>query len=95
MFTWLYRIILSILGIVMVSLAVTFLVIWNQTRRELSQFEAEYEETQWELSALREEREEKEAYLKAFLNDREFVERVVRERLGYVAPGETLFRFED
>lgn len=95
MLTWFYRIVLGFLVIVMVTLAVTFLAVWNQSRRELSQFEAEYEESRMELSELREEREEKEAYLKAFLNDREFVERVVRERLGYVAPGETLFRFEE
>ena len=47
------------------------------------------------LSELRKEREAKEAYLRAFINDPDFVERVIRDRMGYVAPGEVVFRFQN
>lgn len=49
---------------------------------------------QAQLATVRAERESKEAYLRQFLDDRAFVERVVRERLGYVGPGEVIIRFE-
>jgi cell division protein FtsB len=34
-------------------------------------------------------------YLARLLEDPEFLERVVRERLGYARPDELLFRFSD
>ncbi|MFO7725141.1 MAG: septum formation initiator family protein [Oceanipulchritudo sp.] len=70
-------------------------IVWTQTRRELQHFEAKRLEAETELDKLREERELKEAYLRSFLGEPEFVERVIRERMGYVAPDEVVFRFEN
>ena len=38
---------------------------------------------------------QKEAYMARLIDDPEFLERVVRERLGYARPDELLFRFAD
>lgn len=80
---------LLLLAGVMVGLG----LVWSQTWREYKAFAQRHAEAENRLAEVREHREEKEAYLRAFLNDPEFVERVVRERLGYVRPDETVFRF--
>lgn len=95
MLRWLSRILLVILIVILSGVTTGLVLVWTQTRREYTAFEARRVESEARLSALREEREEKEAYLRAFLNDPEFVERVIRERMGYVAPGEIVFRFEN
>ena len=43
----------------------------------------------------RKEFAQKEAYMTRLIDDPEFLERVVRERLGYARPDELLFRFSD
>lgn len=90
-----YRLILSTLILVLIGLSTYLFMELMSTRREYQAFKERHMEAQHRLQVLREERDQREAYLRAFLNDPEFVERVVRERLGYVQPGEILFRFED
>lgn len=90
-----YRILLSTLILVLIGLSAYLFMELMSTRREYQAFKERHVEAQQRLQVLREERDQREAYLRAFLNDPEFVERVVRERLGYVQPGEVLFRFED
>jgi cell division protein FtsB len=89
------RILLVCLLVVLSVVSTGLFIMWTQTRREHAHMEQVKLEAEARLQALREEREVKEAYLRAFLSDPEFVERVIRERLGYVGPGETVFRFEN
>ena len=95
MLHWASRILLILLIVVLSGVTTGLVLVWSQTRREYVAFEQRLEETSAHLASLRAEREAKEAYLRAFLNDPEFVERVVRERLGYVGPGEIIFRFDN
>jgi cell division protein FtsB len=87
------RLLRLFLLLLLVAVMVGLGLVWSQTWREYETFGERHAEVEQRLAELREHREEKEAYLRAFLNDPEFVERVVRERLGYVRPDETVFRF--
>ena len=95
MLRWASRILLILLIVILSGVTTGLILVWSQTRRELVAFEDKRVQTEEHLTRLRKEREIKEAYLRAFLNDPEFVERVIRDRMGYVAPGEIVFRFED
>ncbi len=66
-----------------------------QTYREYKHFKARETRIETKLTQARKEFEQKEAYLAQMLEDPEFLERVVRERLGYARPDELLFRFND
>ena len=95
MLRWASRILLILLIVILSGVTTGLVLVWAQTRREYVAFDSRRAEVETRLTALREEREAKEAYLRAFLSDPAFVERVIRERMGYVAPGEILFRFEN
>jgi cell division protein FtsB len=81
--------------LILTSVLTGLVLVWMQTRREYAHFEERRSEAAERLAELRRERESKEAYLRAFLGDPDFVERVIRERMGYVEPGEIVFRFEN
>lgn len=95
MLHWVSRILLILLIIVLSAVTTGLFLVWTQTRREFANFEAKRLAAEERLTRLREEREDKEAYLRAFLSEPEFVERVIRERMGYIEPGEIVFRFEN
>ena len=95
MLRWASRILLIGLIVILTAVTTGLGLVWNQTRREYEAFELRMQEARQRLTSLREEREAKEDYLRAFLSDPEFVERVIRERMGYAAPGEMVFRFEN
>ena len=86
-----------ITGMLLLALAVVVTIIatsFLQTHREYRAFRDREQQAQVKLEALRGERDRKEEYLRLMLGDKEFLERVVRERLGYVRAEETVFRFE-
>jgi cell division protein FtsB len=95
MLRWASRILLILLIVILSGVTTGLVLVWTQTRREYANFEERRLEAEARLATLREEREAKEAYLRAFLSDPRFVERVIRERMGYVEPGEIVFRFEN
>jgi cell division protein DivIC len=95
MLRWASRILLILLLLILTSVTTGLVLVWTQTRREYAHFEARRAESTPRLATLRAERESKEAYLRAFLSEPDFVERVIRERMGYVGPGEIVFRFEN
>ena len=95
MLRWASRILLILLIVVLSGVTTGLVLVWTQTRRELVAFEDRHAQTEQHLTELRREREAKEAYLRAFLNEPEFVERVIRDRMGYVEPGEVIFRFDN
>ncbi|HAV14330.1 MAG TPA: hypothetical protein DCX06_12680 [Opitutae bacterium] len=87
-------IVLMLLGMLMV-LVIFFSSLILQTYREYKNFRAREVRIEAKLTQARKEFEQKEAYLARLLEDPEFLERVVRERLGYSRPDELLFRFSD
>lgn len=95
MLRWASRILLILLVVILSGVTTALILVWTQTRREYANFEERRAEAEARLTILREEREAKEAYLRAFLSEPEFVERVIRERMGYIGPGEIVFRFEN
>ncbi len=66
-----------------------------QTYREYENFRVREFRMKAKLTQAQKEFEQKEMYLARLLEDPEFLERVVRERLGYTRPDELLFRFSD
>jgi len=95
MLRWFSRFLLVALLIILSVVTTALFLVWSQTRREYAAFEARRVEAEAQLAALRAERQHKEDYLRTFLSEPEFAERVIRERMGYVAPGEVVFRFEN
>ena len=66
-----------------------------KTHREYQNFKARENRIEAKLIQARKEFLQKEAYMARLIDDPEFLERVVRERLGYARPDELLFRFSD
>ena len=95
MLRWASRILLILLVVILSAVTTGLILVWSQTRREYLAFEDHRIQVETQLASMRQERAAKEAYLRAFLNDPEFVERVIRDRLGYVGPDEIVFRFEN
>ncbi|MGC6424496.1 MAG: FtsB family cell division protein [Lentimonas sp.] len=87
-------IVLMLVGMLII-LIVFFSGLILQTFREYKNFRAREVRIEAKLTQARKEFEQKEAYLARLLEDPEFLERVVRERLGYSRPDELLFRFSD
>jgi len=85
---------LMMLGVLLV-LIIFFSSLIVQNYREYKNFRARELRIEVKLTQARKEFQEKEAYLGQLLEDPEFLERVVRERLGYARPDELLFRFSD
>ncbi len=81
----------GVLCLVVFSLVMVLLQTW----REYDHFkEREYQYEQ-RLLKTQTEFQSKEEYFNRILNDPEFLERIVREKLGYTRPDEMIFRFED
>lgn len=95
MLRWASRILLVLLIVVLSAVTTGLVLVYMQTRREFVAFEERRQEMELRLAELKAEREAKEKYLRAFISEPEFVERVIRERMGYVEPGEIVFRFQN
>lgn len=63
-----------------------------QTRKQLAVLEARQQEQQAKVDQLMTDLEAKTEYLE-LLDDPVFLERIVRERLGYTNPDEWIYRF--
>lgn len=86
--------VLMLMGMLCV-LVVFFGSLVLKTHREYKNFKQRENRIEAKLIQARKEFVQKEAYLSRLLDDSEFLERVVRERLGYARPDELLFRFSD
>jgi cell division protein DivIC len=78
-----------------VAAGVFFSVLFGQTYREytnIKSLEAYYEQRLAEMEA---ELKEKEEMLYLLRHDPSFIERTIRQLLGYAKPGELVFRFEE
>ncbi len=89
------RVILLMMLGVLLALIVFFSSLMIQTYREYKNFRVRELRIEAKLTQARKEFVQKEMYLARLLEDPEFLERVVRERLGYARPDELLFRFSD
>jgi len=72
-----------------------FVGLLMKTHREFRNFQNRENRIEAKFIQARKEFAQKEAYLSRLSEDPEFLERVVRERLGYARPDELLFRFSD
>lgn len=78
-----------------VAAGIFFSVLFGKTYREYTNIktrEAHYEER---LAKMELKLKEKEEMLHRLRHDPVFVERVIRQRLGYAKAGELVFRFEE
>ncbi len=89
------RILLLVMLGVLLILIVFFSSFMVQTYREYKHFKNRQSRIEAKFTQARKEFEQKEVYLARLLEDPEFLERVVRERLGYARPDEVIFRFND
>lgn len=87
--------VLGLLILVLIAVTASFATVWLQTFREFRHLESREAKLKAEFVALQRERTRKEAYLRLVLEDPAFLERVVREKLGYVRPDETIYLFDD
>lgn len=71
-----------------------FLESWNDSQRQLAALEKRKTELQKEEQLVNARKRNNDEYLKRIRNDREFFMNEVRQRLGYVAPGEFVIRGE-
>ncbi len=89
------KIVLSLFGIVLVMAILSFGVLFLQSYRELEQFQSRESALEERLSLIREQITQREKYLDLVLHEPNFLERVVRQKLGYARPDDTIYRFED
>jgi|GEM_PF-2303392 len=64
-----------------------------QTRNQLQVLEARQQDQQAKVDQLSEDLEAKSEYIEKLLSDPVFLEKIVRERLGYANPEEWIYRF--
>ncbi len=88
------RFIVLLLTVALCVVAVSLTTVFLQTYREYQTFKAREAEYAAELVQVRREFEVKEEYLRLVLQDPDFLERVVREKLGYIHPEEMIFHFD-
>jgi len=92
---WLSKFVIGFLALVLLAVMVSFSTVLLQTYREYTHFQGVENTARVRLQELRTEQERKEEYLRLVLADSAFLERVVREKLGYVRPNETIFIFDN
>jgi len=71
-----------------------FTVLLGKTYREYANVKVREVEIEEIVSRKEAQLKEKEEMLYRLRHDQEFIERVIRQRLGYAKPGELVFRFE-
>jgi|TARA_B110000438_G_scaffold138960_1_gene134259 cell division protein FtsB len=83
------------LFLVFIAVSISFATVLLQTYREYRYMQSREDDMRVELDALRLNQERQEVYLRRMLEDPAFLERIVREKLGYVEADETIFLFEE
>jgi len=88
------QIILGLLGALLALVVLSFSILFLQSYREYEYFKLKELELEKRLGQLKEEISQRERYLDLVLHEPDFLERVVRQKLGYARPDETIYRFE-
>lgn len=73
----------------------SFFVLFGQTYREYTNIQSREIQYQRKLTEMEAQLKEKEETIRRLRNDPAFVERMIRQRLGYAKPDELVFRFEN
>lgn len=89
-----YRVALGLLGAVFLAVCIGLLAVLSQSWREYHGFKEREAKHSTRLAELQAEKAGREAYLRKLLEDPAFLDRVVRERLGYSREDEIIFKFE-
>lgn len=89
------RIIVTLYLALFLGVAVTSGVFFWQAQQEYSRLKAIEAESKRKLVAAELRLREQEKILDRLRTDPEYVEKVIRQRLGYAKPGEYIFRFKD
>jgi cell division protein DivIC len=89
------RLILFLYGVVLTGLIGWAGAVFFETRAEYNQLKQTEAEIRRRLAEARTRLAEQEKILERLKNDPDYVEKVIRRRLHYVKPGETIFWFED
>lgn len=95
MTSFLGKCILGLLGLILIAAVASFSTVLLQTYREYRHIATREQAILTEVRELQEQQAYRERYLRLMLEDPEFLERVVREKLGYVRPDETVYIFEN
>ncbi|MDX2110758.1 MAG: hypothetical protein SFY80_11005 [Verrucomicrobiota bacterium] len=82
------------LTLLLVVISGSLAMVFMQTFREYKAFKVREAEYSSRLDQSRLELSKKEEYLRLILTDGDFLERVVRQKLGYARPDEKIFLFE-
>lgn len=89
------RILVFLLTLLLLTISISLVAVFLQTYREYQAFKVRESEYVARLEQTRKDLSAKEEYLRLILTDSRFLERVVREKLGYARPDETIFHFEE
>ena len=91
----LQKFILSACSCLLAAVVVAFGIVLHQTYQEYRIFQKREMTYDAQLAQLQSDIAAKEEYLDKIQQDPVFLERVVRERLGYARPGDLLYRFPE
>jgi cell division protein DivIC len=89
------RLILFLYGVVLAGLVVWAGAVFFETRAEYNQLKETEADIRRRLAEAKARLAEQEKILERLKNDPDYVEKVIRRRLHYVKPGETIFWFPD
>ena len=81
--------------LVFAGLGFFFFLILSQNHREMESLRAREAQLERLVEMREKELARKSEYARRLREDPDFLERVIREQLGYIRPGEFLFRFEE
>jgi cell division protein FtsB len=91
----LQKLILSACSCLLAAVVVAFAFVLHQAYQEHRIFQQRETAYARQVQELKQQVEAKEAYADRLKNDPEFLERVVRERLGYSSPNDLLYKFPE
>lgn len=94
-YRFLAKALLGLLTCVLLLVVVVMGTALLQAYREYKAFQATEAALAAELASRSDELRTRQEYLRLVLEDPQFLERVVREKLGFARANETIYRFED
>lgn len=89
------RLILSLFSLLFLGLGVTSAVFFLEAREEYNQLKQQQAISERRLAEAEARLQEQEKILDRLRNDPAYVEKIIRQRLGYSKPDEFVFRFKE
>jgi len=89
-----YKFLVAALSVLLALVGVLSAFLFLQAKRELDHFKNREGELHQQLANLQVQLEAREEFLQRLQSDPDFLDRVVRQRLGYARPDELIFRFD-